>query len=219
MRRFLLAAAVASALALSGPRAAVAAPETTRREIGLGAGQLLMGRPSRRSRSRCRVSDGTPFERSAWPRCSPVRRLSVGRCARSVRAARSDEGSCSSATGRCVSRCDSGPPTGPRGPAPENDGRGDGRPYAPSRDRAHGRHRAGRVDRGDHRMHIGKEERSVWGGVSAPPAFRARTISAGPSCAGGRRAARASRRTHGRLLVFDLLTRLRRRASRPSPSA
>lgn len=43
MRGFLLAAAVATVLALSGPRAAVAAPGGNPPEIGLGAGQLLMG--------------------------------------------------------------------------------------------------------------------------------------------------------------------------------
>ena len=43
MRAFLLAAVVATVLTLSGPRAAVAAPGDNPPEIGLGAGQLLMG--------------------------------------------------------------------------------------------------------------------------------------------------------------------------------
>jgi hypothetical protein len=63
MRRFLLAAAVATVLALSGPRAAVAAPGDNPPEIGLGAGQLLMGTAIASLALALPVFlDGTPFE-------------------------------------------------------------------------------------------------------------------------------------------------------------
>jgi len=63
MRGFLLAAVVATALTLSGPRAAVAAPGDNPPEIGLGAGQLLMGTAIASLALAVPVFlDGTPFE-------------------------------------------------------------------------------------------------------------------------------------------------------------
>jgi len=63
MRGFLRAAAVATVLALSAPRAAVAAPGDNPPEIGLGAGQLLMGTAIASLALALPVFlDGTPFE-------------------------------------------------------------------------------------------------------------------------------------------------------------
>src|SRR5688572_12910175 len=64
MRGFLLAAAVATVLTLSAPRAAVAAPgDNPPPELGLGAGQLLMGTAIASLAIAVPVFlDGTPFE-------------------------------------------------------------------------------------------------------------------------------------------------------------
>ena len=64
MRAFLVAVVVATALTLSGPRAAVAAPgDKPPPEFGLGAGQLLMGTAIASLTLALPVFlDGTPFE-------------------------------------------------------------------------------------------------------------------------------------------------------------
>jgi hypothetical protein len=63
MRGFVLAAVAATVLTLSGPRAAAAAPGDNPPEIGLGAGQLLMGTAIASLTLGLPVFlEGTPFE-------------------------------------------------------------------------------------------------------------------------------------------------------------
>ena len=113
MRGFLLAAAVATVLTLSGPRAAVAAPGDNPPEIGLGAGQLLIGtaiasvalrgaRVSRRHAGRA-ARPGRADRRSGGCRRHGVHARSEQQALWRNLRIRDD---------RCVSGCDSGPPTG-----------------------------------------------------------------------------------------------------------
>lgn len=169
MRGVLLAAAVAIVLMLSGPRAAVAAPADNPPEIGLGAGQLLMGTAIASVALAVRVfSDGTPFELLGVAALVAGPAAVGGTVCTLGQNSKVYGGSCKSALvgaylGALVSV--------PLAVLAANSGDGiDGTDYAAGPailfmvGYALGTSIGATVG-----WHVGKEERSVWGGVTTPP--------------------------------------------------
>jgi len=169
MRGFLLAAAVAIVVMLSGPRAAVAAPADNPPEIGLGAGQLLMGTAIASLALALPVFlDGTPFELLGLAALFAGPAAVGGTVCTLGQNSKLYGGSCRSALIGAYLGALLALPLGILG-GDSGDGEGGTNYASPAAILFMVGYALGTSIGATVGWHIGKEERSVWGGVSAPP--------------------------------------------------